>query len=119
MFPGALEIYQQTGCSRSKMIKMGLAFIAISGPESRFLYVLIFGHPVEIDVESFYYGTVSDCPVRNMQMIGGLHFRPLRTLDDPTCRDHLEQAHRRIALVLHINLIRNTKINQYHLRLLD
>ena len=33
---------------------LGLAFIAIGGPESRFLHILEFSHPIEIDVKRFY-----------------------------------------------------------------
>ena len=33
---------------------LGLAFIAIGGPESRFLHILIFSHPIKIDIKRLY-----------------------------------------------------------------
>ena len=33
---------------------LGLAFIAISGPESRFLHILEFSHPIKIDIKRLY-----------------------------------------------------------------
>ena len=33
---------------------LGLAFIAVGGPKSRFLHILEFSHPIKIDVKWFY-----------------------------------------------------------------
>ena len=33
---------------------LGVTFVAIGGPESRFLHILKFSHPIKINIERLY-----------------------------------------------------------------